>query len=184
MKRNVKRHAVVQPQDQSTRLIPLTLGQNMTVDALDYDDLMRWNWQSRWEPTAQKFYVVRSRVDEEDGPGARHIPVQRQILTRINAPRIPRVDHINGDTLDNRRCNLRLSTASQNGGNRCKLNKNNRSGYHGVHLDKWTGRWRALIKVDRKKICLGRFDDREGAARAYNAAAIKYFGEFATLNKV
>ncbi len=90
-------------------------------------------------------------------------------------------DHINGDTLDNRRENLRLVTKSQNSQNRVRQS-NNTSGYKGVS---WCqGKWQAYIKVNGKKIHLGTFSTPEEAARAYDAAAIKYFGKFAVLNFV
>lgn len=94
------------------------------------------------------------------------------------------VDHINGNHLDNRRLNLRLCTQSQNSKNQRKP-KNNTSGYKGVQLDPRTGltkRWRAAIKVNRKRIDLGRHETAVKAAIVYDRAAIQYFGEYANLN--
>lgn len=93
----------------------------------------------------------------------------------------PETDHRNGNGLDNQRANLRLATRSQNmgnGGNRA----NNTSGYKGAHWRADTGRWRALITVEYRRIYLGYFDSAEDAARAYDAAARDLFGEFAALN--
>lgn len=91
------------------------------------------------------------------------------------------VDHINGDTLDNRRSNLRLCTVSGNNHNRMK-SKNNTSGYKGVSWLKQNQKWRAYIKVNSKDKHLGCYLDKEDAARAYDKAAKEYFGEFARLN--
>jgi hypothetical protein len=93
-----------------------------------------------------------------------------------------KVDHWNGDTLDNRRENLRLCTDSQNQANRS--DSRGTSQFKGVHLDRDTGHWVAAICKDRKSIHLGTFETEEDAARAYNAEALSLFGEFACLNLV
>lgn len=87
------------------------------------------------------------------------------------------IDHINRDQTDNRISNLREATHSQNGGN--LLHKRNASGYKGVHLEKRTGRWFANICVNYRLIHLGTFNTPQEAHAAYEAAARKYFGEFA-----
>jgi len=99
----------------------------------------------------------------------------------MDPPRGYVVDHINGDGLDNRRANLRLATHAQNGRNRRKIKKGI-SKYKGVSWEESTGKWRALIHVDRKKISLGCYKDEVTAAKVYDKAAKKYHGEFARLN--
>ena len=106
------------------------------------------------------------------------VPLHRHIT---NCPKGMHVDHINGNVLDNRLSNLRICTPSQNQAN-SKLPKNNTSGYKGV--SKNGDGWKAKIRVDYAYYYLGTFLTKEEAARAYNAAAIKYFGEFARLNEV
>lgn len=91
------------------------------------------------------------------------------------------VDHINRNVLDNRECNLRVCTQSQNGFNR-KLNKNNTTGFKGV--TKKRNKYVAQIKINYNTIRLGSFDTAEEAAIEYNKAAKKYGGRFATLNVV
>ena len=92
------------------------------------------------------------------------------------------VDHINGDTLDNRLCNLRVCSHQGNMRNSRKQ-KNNTSGYVGVVRYFFNNsKFVAQITLDDRKIHLGIFDTAEEAARAYNTAAKKYFGEFARLN--
>jgi len=91
------------------------------------------------------------------------------------------VDHRNGNGLDNRRDNLRLATRSQNSANKRKR-KNTSSRFIGVHLDKPSGRWYATIKKNEKRHWIGSFVNEIDAAHAYDAAAIKYHGEFAKLN--
>ncbi len=90
-------------------------------------------------------------------------------------------DHKDGDSLNNRRQNLRTSSASENNRNR-GIQISNTTGFKGVlpHRNKF----RAAIKVDGKKHHLGTFNTALEAGRAYNEAAKKYHGEFAALNDV
>ena len=90
-------------------------------------------------------------------------------------------DHKNGNTLDNRRLNLRAATKAQNARN-SKLRVDNTSGFKGVYWNKQYQKWKAQIRIGSKRIFLGRFDDPSIAAKAYDNAAIRYFGEFARLN--
>lgn len=91
------------------------------------------------------------------------------------------VDHINGDKLDNRRCNLRVVTPRQNNANR-GCNKNNSTGFKGVFFDKNKRKYTVNVGQLQKKRYFGVFDDKESAAKAYDIAALKEFGEFAKLN--
>lgn len=88
------------------------------------------------------------------------------------------VDHINRNKLDNRRCNLRVVSRSQNGANSSR--NENQVGYRGVYknYDKWV----AQISINGKVKHLGRFDSAQQAAKAYNKTAIEYFGDCAVLN--
>lgn len=91
------------------------------------------------------------------------------------------IDHINRVKNDNRWCNLRLASRSQNMGNE-GLRSNNTSGFKGVTLDVQSGLWRAQIRLHGKKTNLGRFVTKEEAAAAHDEAARKSFGEFALTN--
>jgi len=87
------------------------------------------------------------------------------------------IDHINGNPLDNRLCNLRLTTDLTNQYNR-KKNRNSKSGIKGVtwHLSGMA--WRAQIRINGKKVHLGSFSTKEQAGKAYESAAKKLHGEF------
>lgn len=91
------------------------------------------------------------------------------------------IDHINRNALDNRRSNLRIANSSQNGANRGKQ-INNTHKYKGVYFHKKTQTWCARIKLNKKHISLKYHATEEEAAKAYDDAARKCFGEFACTN--
>jgi hypothetical protein len=95
-------------------------------------------------------------------------------------------DHVNGDPLDNRTCNLRLATRGQNGANAGpnRLKSGKTSQYKGVSWATAKNKWLANIHVNGRTRYLGRFDDEKEAARVYNRAAVEAWGEFARLNDV
>ena len=88
------------------------------------------------------------------------------------------VDHINGNTLDNRKQNLRICSQQQNTMNNSNIRSNNTSGYKGVTWDKSKNKWTAQITVNYKNIHLGRYDKIEDAIKERQKAEIKYFGEY------
>jgi hypothetical protein len=95
------------------------------------------------------------------------------------------VDHINGNRFDNRKCNLRLATASQNTCNRSRPNKRLLHPYRGVAFFSRPGlikRWHARLKVNGVAHSGGYHTTAEEAARAYDVLAKKHHGEFARLN--
>ena len=95
------------------------------------------------------------------------------------------VDHIqqaDGSHYQDRLINLRICSRSENNWNR-KLSLNNTSGYKGVSWHKLMGKWRAKILLRGKSQHLGYFQTPEAAAKAYDAAAIYHFGEFALTNE-
>jgi hypothetical protein len=112
---------------------------------------------------------------------------QRKYFHRIvmGSPLRLDVDHINGNTLDNRKSNLRICTRKENIRNRQASGvKNKSSQYKGVFRCNTRNTWKARIQVDFKQIHLGSFRLEVDAARAYNEAATKYFGAYARLNKI
>lgn len=91
------------------------------------------------------------------------------------------VDHINGNSLDNRRCNLRVCTRSQNTMNKRK-HKDGIQKYKGITFRKDNQKYQAQIMLNGKRITIGCFDTDIEAAKAYDNFARRYFGEFAKTN--
>lgn len=89
-----------------------------------------------------------------------------------------KVDHKDGDGLNNKFNNLRLASDTQNAQN-TKKRSDNTSGFKGVSWHNKLGQWRAVIVVNKKQIHLGTFWDIQDAVAAYKKAAKHYFGEFA-----
>ena len=95
----------------------------------------------------------------------------------MNCPENMVVDHINHNKLDNRKCNLRICTQSQNTMNKRKQS-NNTSEYTGVYWYKARSKWRVYITVNGKRIDLGYYDNLEEAIKVRKQAEKKYFGEY------
>jgi hypothetical protein len=140
--------------------IPLTQGASALVDESDFEMLSRFRWylHSAGYAATKRARAYMHRMILLPDPGQY-------------------VDHINGNKLDNRRCNLRVCTMAENlaAGT---FKRGLSSSYRGVCWSKREGKWLAQIAKTR----LGMFADEEEAARAYDAAAADRYGEFARLN--
>ena len=158
-----------------TKIITLTQGQETIVDDDDYDELTKHKWYSNWNQGTRSFYA-RRKLGSKNGK-QKTIMMHRIIL---GAQPGQEIDHRNHHTLDNRKCNLRICTCQDNNHN-AKKRIDNISGFKGVSLRK-TGKWNAYIRVNGKTLHLGNFDEKVDAAKAYDEAAKKYFGEFAKTN--
>jgi len=152
-------------------IIKLTQGKETIVDDNDYEALSLHKWQT------SNGYATRC-VWDKIARKNRTIYMHRIILS---VPIGLEADHINGDKLNNKRSNLRICAPRDNKRNQ-RIRSDNTSGYKGVCWDKANDKWMSSITVEGKSVNLGRFKKRDDAARAYNQAAIKNFGEFANLN--
>lgn len=160
-------------------------GFKVKIDDGDFVSLGRFVWHVKVR-TAHHLYVYRYEKRTEGGRVSKYrcIRMHRQIM---GFPALS-VDHKNGDTLDNRRRNLREATQSQQGQNARHHNGKQYKGVtrcgliHGRYEPRKP--WRSRIRVNGKLLGLGWFAKPEDAARAYNKAAKKYFGKFASLNDI
>ena len=159
------------PPPEEYRLIPLTQGQFAKVSPEDFEWLNQWKWYAHWSDTSKEFYAYR-------GVGKTlSIPMHRQILNLWPGDK-RQGDHINVDTLDNRRSNLRIASSAENRRN-SPLRADSKSGRKGVHWCKTTSKWIARIMVNGKYIYLGRYSSIDDAHVAYCEAAKIHHGDFA-----
>lgn len=152
--------------------IPLTRGLVAVVDAADQALVEAHSWHATKGASNRTWYARSSG----SGPHATRKIIYMHRLV-MAAPAGVLVDHINGDSLDNRRANLRFCNAVQNGANRAKK-RGAASNYKGVYFE--NGAWRARIGPGCSH--LGVFVTEVEAARAYDAAALRAWGAFARLN--
>ena len=166
------RSALPPPPVEGAMWLPLTRGQFALVDADMFDLLAArpWIYSPKHAPT-------HGRMD--GSPKLLH-----RFITGVNDPAI-KVDHKSGNSLDNRRQNLRTATHAQNLYNSRKKSNAKSSKYKGVHFSKAQAgpkKWHAMIRAPGRSRWLGGFETQEEAAKAYDAAAREAFGEFACVN--
>jgi len=150
-----------------TKEIQLTQGKIALVDDEDFEYLNQWKWH------LSNGYAVRN---SGKWPKQKHIFMHRDI---VNTPNGMDTDHKDMNRLNKQRDNLRVCTRAENRHNQ-GIPKNSNNKYKGIC---WTGTgWKAQIKVNGKKIHLSVHKNKEDAARAYDQAATKHFGEFAKTN--
>lgn len=162
------------------KTIKLGNGMSVKVDDEDFEYLNQFKWQYFKNAHNNNFYARRI-VYLKGNKKTRKIRMHREILGLTDKNPKILVDHINHDGLDNRKINLRICNSSENAANSLKR-KSNKSGYKGVHWNKKHKQYYAQIVVNRSKKHLGCFENPVEAAKAYDAAAVKYHGEFALVN--
>lgn len=148
-----------------------------SIDFEDYVFIKNYIWSVKFRKG--NYYAITSKNKEK-------ILLHRLILEKYGINISGKlIDHINSNTQDNRKNNLRTCNYSENNRHRKKVFKyNTTSIYKGVILEKQTGKWIAKITYNNLPIYLGYYDSEKLAAQAYNNAAKEYFGEFAYLNQI
>lgn len=146
-------------------------GSVAVTDGAFYDIVSKYTWDKDGNG-----YISASFKDN----GKVH-PHKLQNYIISNIPNGYIVDHINGNKLDNRMCNLRFATIKENNANRASK-QNSSSRYKGVSFDRSRGKWISSIQIYGKTKHIGRFDDEYEAAIAYDTESLKVYGVFARLN--
>ena len=157
----------------SFRRIRLIPNKYAIVEPADFHEISKYTW---WTQKNGSYYSAVHYFQSSNG--GRFVAMHRKL---IKPPKNRVVDHINRNPLDNRRLNLRIVTWAQNNMNSCgKIGSSSK--YKGVSKCRKNNSWRASIRVNKKNSELGYFDCEMQAARVYDNAAKKYYGEFAYLN--
>lgn len=157
-----------------TAFIPLSQGLEAVIDAADVPLVEGRNWHAVLNRNVHYARACAPRVRGR----RRMIPLHRLILS---PPDEMLVDHIDGDGLNCRRSNMRLASIAENGRNK-GISKANTSGYKGVSWSKSEQKWEAIIAVNRRRIRLGYFTEKEAAAACYAEASVRLHGEFALVS--
>ena len=154
---------------------------------IDLEDLDRvinfpYTWSAKYDPDLEQYYVeatVHRKLIEEGYSKAMKL---HKFVMNVNDDRV--VDHINHDTLDNTKTNLRVISHSNNSTNRKSRNSNNKSGYRNVCWDKKCNKWIVQLTINKKTKCLGKFeyDELDKAGQFAEEMRQKYYGEFAGKN--
>lgn len=144
-----------------------------TAVLIDRKDLPLWSAYNWYKNYSGRNFYVRAHAKYKV------LYLHRSIM---RPPKNKTVDHINGNTFDNRRCNLRICSNKENVRSSHKYRFKKSSKYRGVSFDKANKKWVASIEVNGKKISIGRFREEKEAAISYNIYALKYFKKFAALN--
>ena len=146
------------------------------IDDEDYEKVMQYKWQPRTEDGRVYFGVDLPTVNKHRSRTSLH----RVIMNCV--PHDGRViDHINRNTLDNRKQNLRDAPNGCNAKNR-KMHSNNTTGYKGVHFYKKAGLYGALVRDRNKTWFIGMYETAKEAAEHYDMAASRLHKEFCSPN--
>ena len=167
-----------------TKRILLTRGQFALVDSEDFDYLNQWSWYAVKDKRGNFYAISNSKIDSLlEPPSAPPDASMARVILGLNVCNPLQADHINHNTLNNKKSNLRKCTRTQNQGNR-KIESGGTSKYKGVSWHRRGKIWQARLGIDGQLKYLGTFENERTAAFAYNLAAKKHFGKFAKLNKI
>ena len=155
---------------------------NSDVYAIVDDDIYDYASRFKWYLDTHG-YAVSSIPQAHNIYGVRNVKLHRLVMFKELEGTDMIIDHINNDPLDNRRSNLRVCRQKENMRNTRKR-KDCSSKFKGVCFDKSRNKWMAYLNLNGRRYNLGRFDDEDEAALAYNNAASFYFGEYANLNVI
>lgn len=164
--------------------IQLTQGKIALIDDEDFELLNQHKWcadQGLVTYYAGRQITIQSQNKAKNIKRKRTTIYMHRIILENKLKDNEDIHHINGNGLDNRKCNLQIVTRSQHHMTK-KKRKNCSSQYKGIHWHKSHKKWQAQIMINYKRINLGYFNNEIEAAKAYDAKAKELFGEFARLN--
>jgi hypothetical protein len=172
-----KRPIFDHPTDPTLKFVPIGgkpgAGKLAVIDATDADVVGLYNW------SFDKKKAGAIQISAWAGPGiatGRKITLHQLIAQLAGVTDAEAIEYADRNFLNNCRSNVRPATMVEVM-QRSKFRAHNTSGYRGVTwVERRGGYWQAQIKVDRKHRTLGAFADPEDAARAYDRAALKFFG--------
>lgn len=150
------------------------------IDLDDLEKVMKWTWYARFNWSNQRYYATHTLYNPETQRASQTVDLQYYLMNPSNNPNVW-VDHINHDTLDNRRENLRASGNDENTKHRKGKNSNNKSGYRNVSFIKSDKKnpYHVQLIIDGKNKVLGKFSDPYEAGIYAEEMRKKYYGEFA-----
>ena len=151
-----------------------SLSYKSQVDPSEYQKLLAHRWSCALK--RGKPYLYRKGKVTEGDRAKKTIQFTYAVLDIKKLPKGKVIDHINGDTLDNRKENLRICSIQQNSYNSNYTNK----GHRGVHWDKENKKWKAAIRNGGKNLNLGRFSDQKEAIDVYKTKSVELRGEFSS----
>jgi len=170
--------------------IPLGRGLFALIDAADSERVAAFAWHATTKKEHPDVHYVQHTTRLGSGQSARKgsLALHRFIMgCQPGDGKV--VDHRNGNPLDNRRENLRVTDKRGNATNVTRSKQQRRGGFKGVSWNPAMGKWQASICAGevkpngkRRQLYLGCFVDPIDAALAYDAVALQHFGEFACLN--
>lgn len=163
--------------------IPLSQGISAIVDDQDAERVLQYRWHV--DDRGRTKYALSTVRLPGPPPRLQRFTLRMHRLV-MDAPNGLLVDHIDGDGLNNTRANLRLCGAKENSWHCIRMPAGGLCAYRGVSRNRnrngSLGSWIAQIQLNGKNRRLGSFATPQEAARAYDEAAIRTFGEFACLN--
>lgn len=157
--------------------IELTRGQMAIVDDEDFDELNKYKWFAAWNSCTKSFYATRQI---RCGSRQRALRMNRVILGLEFGDK-RQGDHVNLDTLDNRKGNLRVATHQQNMLNR-SIFSTNKSGFKRVSLKNSINKWAVQYRLFGKNNHVGYFNSKVDAAQIYMLISYMKHGEFSRLS--
>lgn len=151
------------------------------LDLEDLDILLNYHYKFIPRKDYSGYYLATTVFDGlVNGKRKYHAEKLHRIIMNVTTGRKIHVDHINHNTLDNRKCNLRIISASNNLKHRNSKNKNNKSGYRNVFWSTKDERWLVTLQINGKQKCFGRFkyEDLDKAGKLAEEMREKYYGEY------